>query len=94
MQWYYFHREADRAVLMKEGNNVPPRPEDANPATEGPMTPWYRTLDHLDDSHVHVRAENAIQACEKVAVMLVGCKIEVQASKGSPCTRGPVLRDR
>jgi len=92
MRWYYFHREADRVVLMKEGDNIPPRPEDANPATEGPMTPWYHTEDHFDETHVHVKAGSIGQACEKVSALLAGStKVVVQTTSGSPHTMGPAF---
>ena len=61
MRWYYFVRNGDR-IAPKNRAWTPPRPEDANPDNGDPLTPWYETVNHYDDNHVHVRAASESEA--------------------------------
>jgi hypothetical protein len=68
-QWYYFVRNGDR-ITPKTRAWSPPRPEDANPDNGDPLTPWYETTDHYDDTHVHVRAASEAEAT-RIAITLI-----------------------
>jgi hypothetical protein len=70
MRWYYFIRAGDRLLLRRDGATVPHRPVDSNPDNGDPLTPWYTTEDHMDESHVHVRAHSEEEACDKAVAML------------------------
>ena len=51
-----------RRFQVIDPKSIGARPDDANPCLGNPYTPWYQTEEHLDEEHVHIRAQDVHHA--------------------------------
>lgn len=59
MRWFIFLVDPEGIRLETE---VAPRPADARPDNGDPFTPYYKTEEHYDTRHIHIRAETVEEA--------------------------------
>jgi hypothetical protein len=63
-RWFYF-KVFKGGVKLASNDDFPERPSDARPSGGNPHTPWYHTIDHWDEHHVHIWELNAYTALER-----------------------------
>lgn len=68
MRWWYFIRDEDDLELASE-EYFTDRPLDAI-YSENPHTPYYKTYNHIDENHVHVKASNYELAIKKARQLI------------------------
>ena len=71
-KWWYFHVRkvgTQIRISLADPTAFEPRPEGAHPDHGNPYTPWYRTEDHIDDIHIHIKAVSETAARAKALQM-------------------------
>jgi hypothetical protein len=70
MIWWYFHRTITGIELATQ-EEFGIRPQDAKPCRGNAHTPYYMTYDHVDEDHVHVKAETKSTAILKATQLIL-----------------------
>ena len=70
LYWYYVLVDKESLTFRcARSSEMDTRPPDANPSSGNIYTPWYKEEEHLDESHVHIKAgseEEAITRAERL----------------------------
>lgn len=73
VRWYYVSvrigEDGEPVFRVAEPASLGKRPKGANPCLGNPYTPWYRTDEHLDESHVHIRAQDVYHAEKRARIL-------------------------
>ncbi|MAF79895.1 hypothetical protein CL629_02320 [bacterium] len=72
-RWYYVAVEADRfgcvSFAVVHSAKIPKRPENANLSNGNPHTPWFQKEEHVDEHHVHLKAQS-VHGAERMAKVM------------------------
>lgn len=73
MRWFIFIVDPEGIHLETK---VEPRPADARPDNGDPFTPYYKTEEHYDNRHIHIKGSSLEEALTRAKGIRLQTKVE------------------